>query len=226
MAEAVSGTLSRWSLPLVVLAFSPAIHAHVVDEYLQATLVSIEPGDIRLHVNLTPGVNVAEQILSLIDHDRDDAISTDEAAAYAEALKRDLVVRLDERDVDLKAASVVVPQPAELRTGWGIIKIEFSATSGPLSAGAHRLALESRHMPAVGVHLINAAKPRSDLIRVTRQHRNENQSAGEIEFTSGAPPRASRSFGAGVAFSLVAMLVALLAAWWIRTRSIAPPLKR
>jgi hypothetical protein len=33
------------------------------------------------------------------------------------------------------------------------------------------------------VYLINAAQPRFVTVQITRQKRNENQSAGEIEFT-------------------------------------------
>src|SRR5438067_13175649 len=94
-------TLRRLTLLLfasLTLLVIPSISiAHQLDEYLQATLVVIEPNDIRLQINLTPGVAVAEEVLGLIDHDRNGVISADEAAAYCELLKRELVVRLDER---------------------------------------------------------------------------------------------------------------------------------
>ena len=103
--------------------------------------MAIEPSGVRLHINLTPGVAVAEQVLAQIDRDRDGAISKNEAAAYAELLKGDLTLRIDGRKLELKlTASEFVP-PAELRTGAGTIQMEFSAISGPLAAGAHRLAL-------------------------------------------------------------------------------------
>ena len=106
-----------------------------------------------------------------------------EAAAYAELLKRDLTLRLDGRKLKLKLTASEFSAPAELRSGWGIIQMEFSATPGPLAAGAHKLTLENRHLPAMSVYLINAAQPRSGTIQITRQKRNDNQSAGEIEFT-------------------------------------------
>ena len=61
--------------------------------------------------------------------------------------------------------------------------MEFSAISGPLAAGPHRLTLENRHLTTISVYLINAAQPRFTTVQITRQKRNENQSAGEIEFT-------------------------------------------
>ena len=126
---------------------------------------------------------VAEQVIAQIDRDRDGAISNNEAAAYAKLLKRDLTLRMDGRKLELKlTASEFVP-PAELRTGSGTIQMEFSAISGPLAAGPHRLTLENRHLTAISVYLINAAQPKFATVQITRQKRNENQSAGEIEFT-------------------------------------------
>jgi hypothetical protein len=61
--------------------------------------------------------------------------------------------------------------------------MEFSAISGSLATGAHRLTLENRHLTPMSVYLINAAQPRSATVQITRQKRNANQSAGEIEFT-------------------------------------------
>jgi len=183
MAETVTRALCHLPLLLALLALPSAVFAHRDDQYLQATLVAIELSGVRLQINLTPGVAVAEQVLAQIDRDRDGAISKNEAAAYAKLLKGDLTLRMDGRDLDLKlVASEFVP-PAELRTGSGIVQMEFSAISGPLAAGPHRLTLENRHLSAMSVYLINAAQSRFATVQITRQKRNQNQSSGEIEFT-------------------------------------------
>jgi hypothetical protein len=188
MVEAVTRTLRRLPLLLALLALPPAVFAHRLDEYLQATLVAIEPGEIRLEINLTPGVAVAQQVLTLIDRDRDDVISANEATAYAKLVKRDLVVRLDGRDAELKLTALNFPDPADLRTGWGIIQMEYSVTPGVLAAGLHKLTLENRHLPALSVYLLNATQPKSASVQISRQRRNENQSKGEIEFDFHPPP--------------------------------------
>ena len=183
MVEAVTRTLCRLPLMLALLALPSNVFAHRDDQYLQATLVAIEPDGVRLQINMTPGVAVAEQVIKRIDRDRDGAISKNEAPAYAELLKRDLTLRIDGRNLELKlTASEFVP-PAELRTGSGIIQMEFAAIFGPLAAGPHRLTFENRHLTTMSVYLINAAQPRFTAVRITRQKRNQNQSAGEIEFT-------------------------------------------
>ena len=170
-------------LLLWLLALPSTSLAHRLDEYLQATLVTIEPAEVRLQINLTPGVAVAQQVLPLIDRDRDSVISTNEATAYAKSLMRDLILRLDQRKLELKLTSSNLPAPTELRSGWGNIRIEFSATIGPLPAGAHRLIFKNRHLSTLSVYLFNAVQPRSGSVHVTRQKRNDSQSTGEIEFT-------------------------------------------
>ncbi len=183
MAEAVTRTRRHLPLLLALLAFPSAVFAHRDDQYLQATLVAIEPSGVRLQINLTPGVAVAEQVLAQIDRDRDGAISKHEAADYAKFLKRDLTLRIDGRKLELKLTGSEFVPPAELRTGAGTIRMEFSASSGSFAAGAHRLALENRHLTAISVYLINAAQPRFATVQITRQKRNTNQSEGDIDFT-------------------------------------------
>ena len=183
MVEAVSTRLCYLPLLLALLAFPSAVFAHRDDQYLQATLVVIAPSGVTLQINLTPGVAVAEQVIALIDRDHAGVISSNEAPAYAELLKRDLTVRLDGRNLALKLTGSEFVPPAELRTGSGIIQMEFSASFGALAAGPHRLTLENRHLTGISVYLINAAQPRFATVEITRQKRNDNQSVGEIEFT-------------------------------------------
>jgi nickel/cobalt transporter (NicO) family protein len=183
MVEAVTGALHRLALLLALLTVPSAVFAHREDQYLQATLVAIEPSGVWLQINLTPGVAVAEQVIALIDSNRDGVISTNETTAYAELLKRDLMLRSDGRKLELKLTASEFVEPEMLRTGSGMIQIEFSATPGPLAAGAHRLTLENRHLTTMSVYLINAARPRFGSVQITRQKRNDNQSAGEIVFT-------------------------------------------
>ena len=126
---------------------------------------------------------VAKHVIAVVDRNHDGVISTKEVTAYSELLKRDLIVRLDQRRVALKLTASNFPAPAELRTGWAVIQMQFSLVLGPLAAGPHRLSLDNRHLSNMSVYLLNAAQPRSDSVQITRQTRNKNQSAGEIEFS-------------------------------------------
>jgi hypothetical protein len=172
-------------LLLLLLGFPANSRAHRLDEYLQATLVTIAPSQIRLQINLTPGVDVADQVLALIDRNHDGRISRDEANTYSALLKHDLLLRLDRHKLALKLTTAKFPEMPELRTGWGIIQMEFSAPLGRLATGTHTLSLDNRHLSHLGVYLFNAAQPTSDSVHITKQKRNDTQSAGEIEFTVG-----------------------------------------
>ena len=178
----VVGLLGLLGLPL-------HLSAHRLDEYLLATLVTIEPALLRLQINLTPGVAVAEEVLALVDGDRDGVVSTTEVTAYGEKLKRELIVKLDDRAVELKLAKSNLPPVTEVRAGTGVIQVEFVATIGPLSTGTHRMTLENRHAPRIGVYLFNAAQSRFKSIDIQRQKRNKTQSIGEIEFSYDAERR-------------------------------------
>jgi hypothetical protein len=183
MVEALTRALYRLPLLVALLAVPAAVFAHRDDEYLQAMLVAIEPNGVRLQINLTPGIAVAEQVIAQIDRDRDGEISKQEATVYAEALRRDLTLRIDERKLELRLTGSEFVPPEDLSTGSGIMQMEFSSTFGALVAGSHTLTLENRHLTAISVYLINAVQPRLATIQITRQKRNDNQSVGEIGFT-------------------------------------------
>jgi hypothetical protein len=183
MVEGVRATSGRLVMVIAaVWALLPSLAAHRLDEYLQATVAMIEPNGIRLRINLTPGVDVADQVLAKIDRNRDAVISEKEAATYAESLRRDLLVRLDQSDAGLQVAAVSFAEVDELRTGQGTIRIEFSVTSTPLAVGAHRLTVENRHLPKASVYLFNAALPKSASVKIGRQKRSNDQHQGEIVF--------------------------------------------
>jgi hypothetical protein len=175
-------------VPLALLALPSAAVAHRLDEYLQAMLVVIEPTGITLMINLTPGVEVADEVLKRIDFNRDGQISDGETATYSELLRRDLTLRLGADNMELETVAAVLPTPAELRTGEGIIQVAFAAAMS-LVAGRHVLVLENRHHARIGAYLLNAALPKSRSIEIVRQTRNENQSVGEIEFRFEPVPR-------------------------------------
>ncbi|MGC3990466.1 MAG: hypothetical protein QM796_12445 [Chthoniobacteraceae bacterium] len=220
MAEELMAPRRCRGLLLALLLFPTAAFAHRLDEYLQATLVNIEPTGVRLQINLTPGVAIADPVLALIDRNHDGIISPEEAAGYMELLKRDLTLRLDGHELALKAVASDFPKPAELQGGSGIIQIEFATSWGVLTAGKHELALEDRHLPALSVYLMNAALPQSEAVVIARQERNENQSRGEIDFRYHPEMRpASGLAGIGI-------LGLLISLWYVGYRVASNCLKR
>src|SRR4051812_39060025 len=105
MVEALTSMFRLLPLLLCSGLLQSSVLAHQLDEYLQTTLVSIEPSDIRLKINLTPGVAIAEQVLALLDRDRNGVVSTNEVKLFAEYFQRDLVAQLDTQPLELKLTS-------------------------------------------------------------------------------------------------------------------------
>lgn len=169
-------------LLLVAWLAAASASAHRLDEYLQATMVVIEPSAVRLQLTLTPGVEVANDVLAQIDRNGDGVVSDKEAADYAEALRRNLVARLDDQNLELKLTHSKVPPPSELRSGTASIELDYTIPLQAMAAGGHKLSLENRHLNGVSVYLLNAALPKSAKIKIKRQLRSEYQRTGEIEF--------------------------------------------
>src|SRR4051794_24005412 len=99
---------------------SPA-SAHRLDEYLQATLISVEKDRVQLHIRLTPGVAVFPVVLAAIDTDRDGVISEAEQRAYAAQVLRDLSLTADGDRLTLRLASLTFPTTEEMKEGLGEI---------------------------------------------------------------------------------------------------------
>ena len=58
-------------------------------------------------------------------------------------------------------------------------------------AGSHALSLTNAHLPAITVYLVNALVPKDNVIKITKQTRDEFQKSYRLEFgiTSSSPSR-------------------------------------
>lgn len=65
------------------LLLALTVQAHRLDELLQATLIAVGPDTVGLEINLTPGVEIAQALISRMDTNRDGAISSSEARDFA-----------------------------------------------------------------------------------------------------------------------------------------------
>src|ERR1700740_1278426 len=106
------------ALTLFGLVAMPAL-AHRLDEYLQATIFSIEPGNIYATMRLVPGVAGAPGVIARSDSDRRGAFSPDEQHRYAERVMADLELKEDGRNLPLHLASVTFPSVEQIKMGIG-----------------------------------------------------------------------------------------------------------
>jgi hypothetical protein len=175
---------------VVCLIAAPAeLAAHRLDEYLQAARLSVGRNEIGLEVDMTPGVNVAEAIVALLDRDDDGAISPDEAGAYGEGVLRDLVLELDGRAVALTLTRVEIPPRDDLMDGLGTIQLRAIGRAPSSATGRRHLNFRTKHQPAASAYLVNTLIPEDAAVRVVSQTRDSVQQTVRVEFEVG-PGRA------------------------------------
>jgi len=142
---------------LLLLAPVPGF-PHRLDEYLQATMLSIGKDRLEGQITLTSGVAVFPLLASDIDTDRDGTLSESEQRAYAERVLRDLWFTIDGRPLAPRLISMRFPAIAEMRDGVGGIQIEFQADL-PAGGPKRRLVFENRHQSRIGAYLVNCLVP-------------------------------------------------------------------
>src|SRR5436853_2846118 len=84
-----------FALTGIFLIFAQSATAHRLDEYLQATRLSLAANQVGVEIDLTPGVDVAPAIFAPINTDHDGRISPAEAERYANQVVRETVLEID-----------------------------------------------------------------------------------------------------------------------------------
>jgi len=167
-----------------VLAMPADSAAHRLDEYLQAARVSLSHDHVTLHVDLTPGANVAPAIVALLDVDRDGTITPVEAHVYGQKVLSDLLLEIDGRAVPMTLTYVATPSIGDMRDGLGTIQLR-AAGAFDVGAGARLLRFRNDHQQAMSVYLANALMPDDDGVEVVAQTRDPRQRELRVEYDVG-----------------------------------------
>ena len=166
----------------VILASPTDAIAHRLDEYLQASRVTLDRDRISLEIDLTPGANMATAAVSLLDLDGDGTISPAEAGAYGRRVLADLVVALDERAVAMNLTRSEVPSIAEMRDGLGTIRLSAAGRLPSVTAGRRQLLLRNTHEPLTSVYLANAMISSDERVAVVKQSRDPRQQELRVDY--------------------------------------------
>ena len=166
----------------IILSVAGPVSAHRLDQYLQATLISVEKDRIQGFMRMIPGVAVSSTVLSSVDKNADGILSKTEQQAYAEQVLRDVSISVDGKGLSPRLVSVEFPKAEEMKAGLGEIKIEFSAEL-PRGGANRKLVFENHHQSRIAAYLVNCLVPRDKDIHFTSQNRNELQSFYELEYT-------------------------------------------
>jgi hypothetical protein len=166
---------------IFTLALPLGLLAHRLDEYLQATIFSIEADQIEGSMRLVPGIAVSSSVIADIDSNADGAFSDQERIAYAQRVLNDVFLTVDGQHLTIRLNSADFPSPEEIKQGIGEIHLEFSAAF-PAGGVNHHLVFENHHQPSAAVFLVNTLVPSDKHIQINAQSRNENQSVYQLDF--------------------------------------------
>jgi len=174
-----AASAATWALGLLAAALSA--HAHRLDEYLQATTISLEKDRVQVDVRLIPGVMVWPKVLARIDTDKDGVLSDAEIRSYAERMQRDLVLVVNGTPLRLRVMSSASDEAAMFRRGLGEIHFQFVVDVPPTGA-QRRLVFENKHERDIASYLVNCLVPADTDIRITGQDRNHQQSWYQLDY--------------------------------------------
>ena len=124
---------------LAVLGAAIPASAHRLDEYLQALRVDVRADGIVVELDLTPGANLAADVVAALDTNADAAIDPSEADAYVSSVMGSLEASVDDRRVALDLVGRTVPSLEEVRRGTGVISL-VARDDFDKSSGGHRLS--------------------------------------------------------------------------------------
>jgi len=195
----------------IALAAAAPASAHRKDEYLQAARIAIDPGRVRVELDLTPGIAVADDVLRQIDTDHSGTLSDAEMDAYAGGVVRGIALEIDGRPLTARVVERMAPTAEAVRLGEGAIRLQLSAPAPPLGAGAHRLRYRNTHRSDIGVYLANALVPSSDRIAITDQQRDVDQRELRIDYVVRGDAAALR--GRWIVPGLIGLAIASAVLW-------------
>jgi hypothetical protein len=201
----------RSLLPLAVLMTTIAVPApamaHRLDEYLQATRVSIGIDRVVLEIDLTPGASLAADAFARVDTNGDGTVSPSERTAYAQAVLDAVLLTADGRPTAVSLLESHFPDLEAMAAGTGTIRLQAAATIPATRSGRHILTYLNGYLPGTSVYLANALVPDDGRITIAAQRRDPAQRllALDYDVAYGPWPRTLLLMGG---FTIVGLLAA------------------
>lgn len=154
--------------------------AHPVDELVQAAYINLEPQQVTLELDLTPGEKVGGAMLKLLDTNQNGQLEETEGKDYAHSLLSQLSLKLDGQPINWKFQSMALPQAKVMVLGGGTMRLIAQADLDA-PAGPHTLEFANHHAPLKSAYLANVFVQTTGL-EVSRQQRNPDQSQYQVEY--------------------------------------------
>jgi hypothetical protein len=171
----------RPSIALALVLLAGAAFAHPVDECMQAAYLKLGPDALELELDLTPGEQVAPQMLGLIDQDQDGQMDQPEAQRYAKRVIEDLSLTVDEQPQTFKLENVMPPSTPVFLAGGGTIKL-LARTDLTAEAGSHTFEFRNAHAPVKSGYLANVFV-QSGEVTILEQKRDAKQQTFRVRYS-------------------------------------------
>jgi hypothetical protein len=178
----VKAPVASIGLLVAVVSLGVRVDAHRLDEYLQATRVSIDLDRVTLEIDLTAGASLAAKVVGWMDQDRDGEFSSNERSVYAQQVIDSVTLTLDGQPGRVTLIDSTFPEPGEMAEGVGTIRLRAAATMRKLASGRHVLTLFNAHHPEVSVYLANVLVPADKRITIASQRRDPAQQTLTLDY--------------------------------------------
>lgn len=182
-------------LPFLPLLAPQPVVAHPLDEYYQATFITLAPDRVNLTVELYTGVLFAPKLINLIDTDNDEQISQEEAQYYVEQFLADVSLSVDDQPLPVQIAKLEFPTLLDLRAGVGTIRFQLYADVTLDDSGMHQLVYKNNHFSEAGTYLVNALSGDPQWVQIERQEKDVFQKRVRLEYT--VSPEAPLDYSSG-----------------------------
>lgn len=183
IARGFSWWLVVWLGLAAWLALISGVKAHPLDEFYQATFITVAPDRINLTVELYTGVLIAPQILVMVDSDQDAQISEAEKRAYVERFLSDVTFEIDHTPTPLAFTDLEFPNAVDLQAGVGIVRFTLYANLPAIQPGQRQLYYRNHHLPDIANYVVNALSADPGRVKLGREERDVFQASLRLDYT-------------------------------------------
>ena len=169
-----------YRLAIMLLVLSGWVCAHSLDQLVQAAYLDLGLKSLELELVMTPGQEIAPELLLLIDQNQDRQLNPSEMRAYANQILNEVSLRVDGTPQTLDVQNVTTPQTADFLAGTGIFQIVAYA-SLPERSGRHVLEFANAYQPVPSAYLVNSFV-QSEQLRIASQARSPDQREYRLEY--------------------------------------------
>ena len=176
-----------WLAASLLAALAPALaSAHPVDEVVQGAYLTLAKDEVRLELDLTPGTEVVDSVLTSLDANGDKAVSEAEGRAYGERVLKQSSLSVGGKAAGWRLDRVSVPSYQALVEETATIKV-YAVARRPERTGSQSLSYANSYQPAKSQWIANIFLQPGGAwkYRVTGQKHTDDGRGLTVTYTAG-----------------------------------------